>query len=47
MSVGDAIAKGLYGVWTPSPVEAGMLQAIFPGGVCDYSKPDMGLPAGW
>jgi len=47
MSVGDAIAKGLYGVWTPGAVEAGMLQAIFPTGVCDYSKPDMGLPAGW
>jgi len=47
MSVGDAIAKGLYGVWTPSAAEAGMLQAIFPTGVCDYSKPDMGLPAGW
>ena len=47
MSVGDAIAKGLYGGWTPSAVEAGMLQAIFPTGVCDYSKPDMGLPAGW
>ena len=47
MPVSDAIARGLYGVWTPSPQEAAMLQAIFPSGVCDYSKPDVGLPAGW
>ncbi len=47
MPVGDAIARGLYGVWQPGPAEAAMLQAIFPSGVCDYDRPDMGLPAGW
>ena len=47
MSVGDAIARGLYGAWQPAPGEAAVLQAVFPSGVCDYSKPDMGLPPGW
>ena len=47
MPVGDAIAHGLYGVWVPSAVQAAQLQQIFPQGVCDYSKPDVGLPAGW
>jgi hypothetical protein len=47
MPVSDAIARGFYGVWSPSPQEAAILQAIFPSGVCDYSKPDVGLPAGW
>ncbi len=47
MPVAEAIARGLYGVWTPSPVEAATLQAIFPAGVCDYTKPDLGLPPGW
>ena len=47
MSVGDAIARGLYGGWTPSSAERAMLEQIFPTGVCDYSKPDAGLPPGW
>jgi hypothetical protein len=47
MSVGDAIARGLYGAWAPSPAERAMLEQIFPTGVCDYSKPDAGLPPGW
>ena len=46
-AVTDAIQKGLYGAWTPSAQETAMLQAIFPQGVCDYSKPDAGLPPGW
>jgi len=45
--VAQAIADGDYGVWTPSPTEQGMLAAIFPQGVCDFSQPDMGLPPGW
>ena len=45
--VGQAIADGDYGVWTPSPTERAALQAIFPDGVCDFSKPDAGLPPGW
>ena len=47
MSVATAIQKGLYGAWAPSPAETATLSAIFPQGVCDYSKPDVGLPAGW
>ncbi|MFU8822170.1 MAG: DUF6351 family protein [Gammaproteobacteria bacterium] len=29
------------------PVEIGTLHAIFPQGVCDYTKPDAGLPPEW
>jgi hypothetical protein len=45
--VGDAVARGFYGVWVPNVADVGMLMAIFPQGVCDYSKPDAGLPPGW
>jgi hypothetical protein len=45
--VATAIAKGLYGVWTPSVAEQVMLEQIFPDGVCDFDQPDVGLPAGW
>ena len=45
--VSAAIARGLYGVWTPSPVEQAMLEQIFPDGVCDFDQPDAGLPPGW
>jgi hypothetical protein len=45
--VSAAIAKGLYGVWSPSAPETQQLSAIFPQGVCDYTKPDIGLPPGW
>jgi hypothetical protein len=43
-SVDAAIAKGLYGSWTPSAAEVTRLKQIFPTGVCDYSKPDAGRP---
>jgi hypothetical protein len=43
-SVDDAIAKGLYGSWTPSAAEVTQLKQIFPTGVCDYSQPDVGRP---
>jgi hypothetical protein len=43
----DAVSRGLYGVWMPTPPQIGMLSAIFPQGVCDYSQPDAGLPPGW
>lgn len=43
-SVEDAIANGVYGSWAPGPIEIATLQAIFPSGVCDYTKPDMGRP---
>jgi hypothetical protein len=45
--VAEAVANGDYGVWAPSPAEQVMLQQIFPDGVCDYSRPDAGLPPGW
>lgn len=38
-SVGEAIDSGLYGSWEPSAQERATLEAIFPGGVCDYSQP--------
>jgi hypothetical protein len=40
--VSAAIAKGLYGDWTPTTEQTARLQAIFPTGVCDYSQPDVG-----
>ncbi len=45
--VADAIASGDYGVWQPTTDEQARLEQIFPDGVCDFSKPDMGLPPGW
>jgi hypothetical protein len=43
-SVSKAIARGLYGSWKPTAAERARLEQIFPTGVCDYSKPDQGLP---
>ena len=43
-SVADAVARGLYGSWTPSPSELARLEQIFPTGVCDYSLPDASRP---
>jgi len=43
----DCHRARLYGVWTPSPAETVVLQTIFPQGVCDYTKPDAGLPPEW
>ena len=45
--VAQAIEDGDYGVWSPSALEQIQLEMIFPDGVCDFSKPDMGLPFGW
>ena len=44
--VGEAIARGLYGAWTPSAAERARLEQIFPTGVCDYTRPDQGRPVG-
>ena len=46
-SVGKAVADGDYGVWAPTAAERAILHQIFPSGVCDFSKPDAGLPPGW
>ncbi|HET9673727.1 MAG TPA: DUF6351 family protein [Gaiellaceae bacterium] len=29
------------------PTDVARLQQVFPTGVCDYSKPDVGRPAGF
>jgi len=42
--VAKAIARGLYGSWKPTAAERVRLEQIFPTGVCDYTKPDQGLP---
>jgi hypothetical protein len=42
--VWKAIARGLYGTWKPSAEERARLEAIFPTGVCDYTKGDVGRP---
>ena len=42
--VSRAISKGLYAPWLPSAGDVARLEQIFPTGVCDYSKPDVGRP---
>jgi Tannase-like family of unknown function (DUF6351) len=44
--VTKAIARGLYAPWLPGAADVARLQQIFPTGVCDYSKPDVGRPRG-
>jgi hypothetical protein len=39
-----AIVRGLYGDWRPSRAERARLEQIFPTGVCDYTRPDVGRP---
>ena len=43
-SVEQAVADGTYGAWTPDVVQLAQLKAMFPEGVCDYSKPDQARP---
>jgi hypothetical protein len=45
-SVEDAIAAGTYGSWELNATQQQRLEEIFPDGVCDYSLPDAGRPAG-
>jgi Tannase-like family of unknown function (DUF6351) len=42
--VSKAIARGLYLSWKPTAADRARLETIFPTGVCDYTKPDQGLP---
>ena len=44
--VTTAVADGTYAPWSPSAADVGRLQQLFPTGVCDYSKPDVGRPPG-
>jgi hypothetical protein len=39
-----AILRGVYGCWRPSAAERDRLEQIFPTGVCDYTRPDVGRP---
>ncbi len=43
--VATALSDGTYGDWEPDGDQIARLNAIFPGGVCDYSQPDQGRPA--
>jgi hypothetical protein len=43
-SVADAIAAGIYGAWVPDAAAQARLEAIFPTGVCDWTRPDAGRP---
>jgi hypothetical protein len=45
-SVSKALADGTYGSWTPAATDVARLQQIFPTGVCDYTKRDVGRPKG-
>jgi hypothetical protein len=42
--VSTAIDRGVYGSWRPSQAERARLEQIFPTGVCDYRRPDVGRP---
>ncbi|MGH3079611.1 MAG: DUF6351 family protein, partial [Gaiellaceae bacterium] len=44
--VATALADGTYAPWAPDATDVARLQQIFPTGVCDYSKPDVGRPPG-
>ncbi|MBE9545448.1 MAG: hypothetical protein IMF02_13200 [Proteobacteria bacterium] len=46
-SVADAIANGVYDSIVIDGATQIRLEQIFPDGVCDYTKGDMGLPEGW
>ena len=41
-SVSRAIHHGVYGDWQPTKDESRRLREIFPGGVCDFRRPDAG-----
>ena len=44
--VAKALTDGTYGTWVPDLEQTQKLEAIFPEGVCDYSKADQGRPKG-
>ena len=44
-SVADAVAAGVYEPWQPSAADVARLEEIFPGGVCDWDRGDVGRPA--
>jgi len=42
--VRTAVARGVYGSWKPGREQVDRLKQIFPSGVCDYTRPDVGRP---
>ena len=47
MPVKKAVNRGLYAPWIPGAADVDRLEQIFPDGVCDYSKRDVGRPKGF
>ncbi len=41
-SVDEAIGRGVYGSWDPTDAQVDRLNEVFPTGVCDYSRGDVG-----
>jgi Tannase-like family of unknown function (DUF6351) len=39
------VRGGVYGSWKPTAAERARLDEIFPTGVRDYTKPDVGRPS--
>jgi hypothetical protein len=42
--VDRAVARGLYGSWSPDATQLARLKEVFPTGVCDYTRPDAARP---
>ena len=42
--VSRAVETGLYGAWQPTADERARLEQVFPDGVCDFDRPDAGMP---
>lgn len=42
--VEKAVRNGVYGPWRPDRAQVARLQQVFPSGVCDYGRPDVGRP---
>jgi hypothetical protein len=43
-SVGRAVRAGVYGDWQPTADEQARLEQVFPDGVCNWDRPDVGRP---
>lgn len=43
--VEKAARSGLYGSWRPNRAQVERLMQVFPSGVCDYRRPDVGRPS--
>jgi hypothetical protein len=45
-SVDRALRRGVYGDWRPTADEKARLEQVFPDGVCNWDRPDVGRPRG-